>query len=39
MAVIESTPRRLALGYRSTKLTLDKDACKATLNVNCCSGT
>ena len=31
MAVIESTPRRLALGYRNTKLTLDKDAGKATL--------
>lgn len=31
MAIIESTPRRLALGYRNTKLLLDKDAGKATL--------
>jgi hypothetical protein len=31
MAIIESTPRRLVLGSGSTKLTLDKDAGKATL--------
>jgi hypothetical protein len=31
MGIIESTPRRLVLAYRSTSLTLDKDAGKATL--------
>ena len=31
MAIIESTPRRLVLACGSTKLTLDKDAGKATL--------
>jgi hypothetical protein len=31
MAIIESTPRRLVLGSGSTKLTLDKDAGKASL--------
>ena len=31
MAIIESTPRRLVLGSGSTRLTLDKDAGKATL--------
>jgi hypothetical protein len=31
MAIIESTPRRLVLASGSTKLTLDKDAGKASL--------